>query len=223
MASTGTNAGGQRGLTLTEVARWAEVSRSTVRRYLEIGKFPAAHKDSSGEWRVPFEDLQLVGWPESKRKRRPHATQPEPFTAGDIVRIMPSQAARARTLAGLYLEVDEYVPARSAHDGAAFYWVTIAGTGRMKTVEASKVELVTPKPRPAATLADTPVNLTVRGDTPEDLRERLDSALSGYIAAAVQEKLAATPAAPLNLDLEELQRKADAYDMLVALGIVTDE
>lgn len=47
--------------TLSEAADLCSVSRSTVRRYREAGKFPHAFKDSGGVWKVPLEDLLAQG------------------------------------------------------------------------------------------------------------------------------------------------------------------
>lgn len=48
--------------TITEVAQRCGVSKSTVRRYRESGRFPSAWKDDSQQWRIPLEDLLAVGW-----------------------------------------------------------------------------------------------------------------------------------------------------------------
>jgi predicted DNA-binding transcriptional regulator AlpA len=47
--------------TLTEAVQRTGSSRSTLRRYLEAGKFPNAYKDSSKAWRFPLEDLLAAG------------------------------------------------------------------------------------------------------------------------------------------------------------------
>ena len=47
--------------TLTEAVARTGVSRSTLRRYLDAGKFPSAYKDSSNAWRFPLEDLLAAG------------------------------------------------------------------------------------------------------------------------------------------------------------------
>lgn len=48
--------------TLSEAASLCGVSRSTVRRYREDGRFPHAFKDTAGLWKIPTEDLLAVGW-----------------------------------------------------------------------------------------------------------------------------------------------------------------
>lgn len=47
--------------TLTEAVQRTGASRSTLRRYLEAGKFPNAYKDTSKAWRFPLEDLLAAG------------------------------------------------------------------------------------------------------------------------------------------------------------------
>lgn len=55
------------------------MSRSTVRRYREQGKFPNAFKDSSGAWKIPLEDLLAVGWkPNAPAQSEPVSVPPEP-------------------------------------------------------------------------------------------------------------------------------------------------
>lgn len=46
--------------TLTEAAQQCSVSRSTIRRYRESGKFPNAEKQS-GQWVIPVSDLITAG------------------------------------------------------------------------------------------------------------------------------------------------------------------
>ena len=47
--------------TISDAADRVGVSRSTIRRYREAGKFPHAFKDSGGVWKVPLEDLLALG------------------------------------------------------------------------------------------------------------------------------------------------------------------
>lgn len=47
--------------TLSEAAQHCSVSRSTVRRYRETGKFPNATKDPERGWIVPVGDLLAAG------------------------------------------------------------------------------------------------------------------------------------------------------------------
>lgn len=54
-------------LTLTDAARATGVSRVTMRRYLDAGRFPNAFRDAdSGSgalapWRIPLDDLRAAG------------------------------------------------------------------------------------------------------------------------------------------------------------------
>jgi Helix-turn-helix domain len=43
--------------TLTDAAKLTGVSRSTIRRYRESGKFPDAFRTSTGEWMIPLTNL----------------------------------------------------------------------------------------------------------------------------------------------------------------------
>lgn len=47
--------------TLSEAAERTGVSRSTLRRYREGGKFPNAYKAIDGQWKIPMEDLLAAG------------------------------------------------------------------------------------------------------------------------------------------------------------------
>ena len=47
--------------TLTEAVQRTGASRSTLRRYLDAGRFPNAYKDTSKVWRFPLEDLLAAG------------------------------------------------------------------------------------------------------------------------------------------------------------------
>ena len=64
---------------LGESAERCGVSRSTVRRYREQGKFPNAFKDTTGAWKIPLEDLLAVGWkPNAPAQSEPVSVTPEP-------------------------------------------------------------------------------------------------------------------------------------------------
>jgi len=52
---------GRPALSLSEAARAAGVSRSTIRRKHEDGCFPGSFKDRTGSWRVPHDDLMVAG------------------------------------------------------------------------------------------------------------------------------------------------------------------
>jgi predicted DNA-binding transcriptional regulator AlpA len=47
--------------TLSEAVQRTSASRSTLRRYLDAGRFPNAYKDTSNAWRFPLEDLLAAG------------------------------------------------------------------------------------------------------------------------------------------------------------------
>lgn len=54
-------------LSLTEASRAAGVSRLTIRRHLDRGRFPSAHQIDPGHsgprpWRIPVEDLRQAGF-----------------------------------------------------------------------------------------------------------------------------------------------------------------
>lgn len=62
--------------TLTEAVERTGVSRSTIRRYREAGKFPNAYKDTAGTWRFPLEDLLAVGLSPSEPVREQAQSMP---------------------------------------------------------------------------------------------------------------------------------------------------
>ena len=70
-------------LTMTEAARRAAVSRSTVRRRLDRGAFPGAWRDDgregpgTGPWRVPVEELIASGL-DLTAADRPADPEPDP-------------------------------------------------------------------------------------------------------------------------------------------------
>lgn len=80
--------------TLTEAAERTGVSRSSMRRYREAGRFPNAFKDSTGAWRFPLEDLLAIGL-------RPV----DPAHAEQVS--MPTEQGQPGRLAELELEVVE--------------------------------------------------------------------------------------------------------------------
>jgi predicted DNA-binding transcriptional regulator AlpA len=62
--------------TLTEAVQHTGASRSTLRRYLDAGKFPNAYKDSSKAWRFPLEDLLAAGLSPSETAREQRLSKP---------------------------------------------------------------------------------------------------------------------------------------------------
>jgi Helix-turn-helix domain len=82
--------------TLSEAADRCGVSRSTVRRYRENGKFPNAFKTPGGEWKVPLPDLLAVGWKPTGPE--PEQAQPEQVSAPGGQPSEPAMAERVREL-----------------------------------------------------------------------------------------------------------------------------
>lgn len=77
---------------ISDAADRVGVSRSTIRRYRESGKFPHAFKDSAGVWKVPLEDLLAVGL----RPVDPAlSVVPEPVESGLSERVRELEAALA--------------------------------------------------------------------------------------------------------------------------------
>jgi hypothetical protein len=77
--------------TITETADRCGVSRSTVRRYRETGKFPNAFKTTTGEWKIPLPDLLAVGW-------KPNGASPEPDLGSPAGQPAAPMAERIREL-----------------------------------------------------------------------------------------------------------------------------
>lgn len=78
--------------TISDAADRVGVSRSTIRRYRESGKFPHAFKDSAGVWKVPLEDLLAVGL----RPVDPAlSVVPEPVESGLSERVRELESALA--------------------------------------------------------------------------------------------------------------------------------
>jgi hypothetical protein len=50
-------------LTISEAARACGVNRRIIRRHRQVGDFPGAFRDEDSVWRIPIEDLRLVGLP----------------------------------------------------------------------------------------------------------------------------------------------------------------
>lgn len=73
-----------------EAAERCGVSRSTVRRYRESGRFPSAFKDTTGAWKIPLEDLLAVGWSPVDPTQ---STSPEPVQDGMAERVRELEQA----------------------------------------------------------------------------------------------------------------------------------
>lgn len=74
--------------TLTEAVQRTGASRSTLRRYLDAGKFPNAYKDTSKAWRFPLEDLLAAGLSVSEPPRERTLS-----TSGEQGLSMPTEQA----------------------------------------------------------------------------------------------------------------------------------
>jgi predicted DNA-binding transcriptional regulator AlpA len=100
--------------TLTEAVQRTGASRSTLRRYLDAGKFPNAYKDSSKAWRFPLEDLLAAGLsvsePPSERAQSTPIEQLSTATAEQVSKLEQAlreertRADAAERLAASYLD-----------------------------------------------------------------------------------------------------------------------
>jgi predicted DNA-binding transcriptional regulator AlpA len=100
--------------TLTEAVQRTGASRSTLRRYLDAGKFPNAYKDTSKAWRFPLEDLLAAGLsvsePPSERVQSLPTEQASIATAEQVrkleqaLRDERTRADNAERLAASYLD-----------------------------------------------------------------------------------------------------------------------
>jgi hypothetical protein len=48
-------------LSITDAAAAAKRDRRTIRRWLDAGRFPNAHRTAAGDWRIPTDDLLAAG------------------------------------------------------------------------------------------------------------------------------------------------------------------
>jgi predicted DNA-binding transcriptional regulator AlpA len=100
--------------TLTEAVQRTGASRSTLRRYLDAGKFPNAYKDTSKAWRFPLEDLLAAGLsvsePPSERVQSLPTEQPNESALEQVnkleqaLREERTRADNAERLAASYLD-----------------------------------------------------------------------------------------------------------------------
>jgi predicted DNA-binding transcriptional regulator AlpA len=100
--------------TLTEAVQRTGASRSTLRRYLDAGKFPNAYKDTSKAWRFPLEDLLAAGLsvsePPSERAQSLPAEQPNESALEQVSKLEQAlreertRADNAERLAASYLD-----------------------------------------------------------------------------------------------------------------------
>lgn len=80
--------------TLTEAAQQCSVSRSTIRRYRESGKFPNAEKQN-GQWVIPVSDLIAAGL----NPGQPNPPDEQPNESGESS--APEQGDQAQEIAEL--------------------------------------------------------------------------------------------------------------------------
>jgi predicted DNA-binding transcriptional regulator AlpA len=100
--------------TLTEAVQRTGSSRSTLRRYLDAGKFPNAYKDTSKAWRFPLEDLLAAGLsvsePPTERAQSMPTEQPSTATDEQVSKLEQAlreertRADNAERLAASYLD-----------------------------------------------------------------------------------------------------------------------
>lgn len=140
---------------LGESAERCGVSRSTVRRYREQGRFPNAFKDSSGAWKIPLEDLLAVGWkPNAPAQPEPVSVPPEPNKS---INDKVAELEHALTLERVRREAAEQANAQMK---ANLEDLRTA----MRMIEAKPVSSPVSVPEPAKGLPTEPV--------PERLREQ---------------------------------------------------
>ena len=100
--------------TLTEAVQRTGASRSTIRRYLDAGKFPNAYKDTSKAWRFPIEDLLAAGLsvsePPAEQAQSMPTEQPSNAVAEQVSKLEQAlreeraRADNAERLAASYLD-----------------------------------------------------------------------------------------------------------------------
>ncbi len=113
--------------TLSEAAEHTGMSRSTLRRRLDQGKFPGAYRDQAKQWRIPLTDLLAAGITPVQGVFTDIA-QPENELAHDIAQV--TQAP----LEIRVIELENALSIERAHRAAAEQ-VAIAHEQRAKTAE----------------------------------------------------------------------------------------
>lgn len=63
--------------TIAQIVEQFKVSRSTVRRGLNDGRFPQAKKDHHGRWMIPIDDILQAGFPARKTWLNESAQEPD--------------------------------------------------------------------------------------------------------------------------------------------------
>lgn len=134
---------------LGESAERCGVSRSTVRRYREQGKFPNAFKDTSGAWKIPLEDLLAVGWkPNAPAQPEPVSVPPEPAVSVTDDRV--AQLEQALELERVKREAAERLNAQIQANLDDL-------RSAMRMIEAKPVSSPVSAPEPAKGLPTEPV------------------------------------------------------------------
>jgi len=136
--------------TLSEAAQHCSVSRSTVRRYRETGKFPNAVKDPERGWIVPVGDLLAAGLRPGRSAPLSEPAQSEDGPAHDLAqRVL--QLETQLTVERAQRAAVEQVAAereRSLTDLRAALRMLDAGPTRPEPVSPAPV--VAPDPEPSA-------------------------------------------------------------------------
>jgi predicted DNA-binding transcriptional regulator AlpA len=147
--------------TLTEAVQRTGASRSTLRRYLDAGKFPNAYKDTSKAWRFPLEDLLAAGLsvsePLAERALNKPTEQPDTATAEQVIKLEQAlrdertRADNAERLAASYLD--------NVHDLRRALLMLEAGSSKPEqtTEQAQNTSSEQPMIAPA-TLTESTVN-----------------------------------------------------------------
>jgi excisionase family DNA binding protein len=89
--------------TLGEAAKACRVSRSTIRRALESGKFPAAEKDAGGVWRLTVADLLVAGF----TPHRAEPTSPPPSEPSEVEQLKRENATLRERVARAEAQAEE--------------------------------------------------------------------------------------------------------------------
>ena len=147
--------------TLTEAVARTGASRSTLRRYLDAGKFPNAYKDTSKAWRFPLEDLLAAGLsvsePPAERAQSTPTEQPSTATNEQVSKLEQAlreertRADNAERLAASYLD--------NVHDLRRALLMLEAGTGKPEQATEQAQSKLTEQATPAhATLTESAVS-----------------------------------------------------------------
>lgn len=137
--------------TLSEAAAHTGMSRSTLRRRLDQGKFPGAYRDQAKQWRIPLTDLLAAGITPVQGVFTDIA-HPENELAHDIAQV--TQAP----LEIRVMELENALSIERAHRAAAEQ-VALAHEQRAKTAEmALRMLEAAPKEQMPATAEHVPAD-----------------------------------------------------------------